>query len=264
MHRRGLGGFFRGSSLVFRGFRLYSSSPGLTILGMIPPIIMAVIFIGILTALAFVVGPLTDVLLAFANDWAEGARIALRVVVIVAIIGGSGILLALSFTALTLAIGAPFYDVIAERVDTRLGAEDTASIAWWRGILRGLRDSAALIALAAGTAVGLFLIGLIPAVGSVIAAIVGAIVGGWLIAAELSGVAGERRGLSLGQRLRLLRGGTATTLGFGVTVFLLFLLPLGAVIVMPAAVSGATLLIRDLRGEPIDRRSTAPATSERR
>ena len=36
----------------------------------------------------------------------------------------------------------------------------------------------------------------------------------------------------------------ALTLGFGVATWLLFLVPLGAIIVMPAAVAGATMLSR--------------------
>jgi CysZ protein len=38
-------------------------------------------------------------------------------------------------------------------------------------------------------------------------------------------------------------------LGFGVTCYLLFLIPLAAVVAMPSAVAGATLLARRLVGE---------------
>jgi CysZ protein len=40
------------------------------------------------------------------------------------------------------------------------------------------------------------------------------------------------------------------SLGFGVSVFLCFLIPFGAVLVMPAAVAGGTLLTRYLHGQP--------------
>jgi CysZ protein len=39
-------------------------------------------------------------------------------------------------------------------------------------------------------------------------------------------------------------------LGFGVAVFCCFLIPLGAVFVMPAAVAGGTLLARRVLGQP--------------
>ncbi|MET0480604.1 MAG: EI24 domain-containing protein, partial [Mycetocola sp.] len=66
---------------------------------------------------------------------------------------------------------------------------------------------------------------------------------------ELSTVTFERRGLRLDDRRRLLKSQRSTTLGFGVAVFLLFLVPLGALVTMPAAVAGATLLARRSLGE---------------
>jgi CysZ protein len=43
----------------------------------------------------------------------------------------------------------------------------------------------------------------------------------------------------------------AQTLGFGVAVFCAFLIPLGAILLMPAAIAGATLLSRQVMGQPI-------------
>jgi CysZ protein len=40
-------------------------------------------------------------------------------------------------------------------------------------------------------------------------------------------------------------------MGFGVAVFVCFLIPFGAVLVMPAAVAGATLLTRHVHGQPV-------------
>jgi CysZ protein len=40
-------------------------------------------------------------------------------------------------------------------------------------------------------------------------------------------------------------------LGFGVAVFCCFLIPLGAILLMPAAVAGATLLSRTVLGQQI-------------
>ena len=49
----------------------------------------------------------------------------------------------------------------------------------------------------------------------------------------------------------------ALGLGFGSAVFACFLIPLGAVLVMPAAIAGATLLARRSLGKPIEITSTA-------
>jgi CysZ protein len=75
--------------------------------------------------------------------------------------------------------------------------------------------------------------------------VLGALFGGWFLALELTGFAFDARGLSLGEQRRMLRRSRSTTLGFGVVTYLLFLIPLVAVIAMPAAVAGATMLARN-------------------
>lgn len=72
----------------------------------------------------------------------------------------------------------------------------------------------------------------------------GAVVGGWLLALELTGTPFDARGLRLRDRRRALGRIRARTLGFGIATWVLFLVPLGAVVAMPAAVGGATLLMR--------------------
>jgi len=44
----------------------------------------------------------------------------------------------------------------------------------------------------------------------------------------------------------ILAGGRARTLGFGIATQLCFMVPLGAIITMPAAVAGSTILARAL------------------
>ena len=63
---------------------------------------------------------------------------------------------------------------------------------------------------------------------------------------------GEQR---LRHRRAALGARRATSLGFGVAVFCSFLIPLGAILLMPAAVAGAALLAREALGQPI----TAPS-----
>jgi CysZ protein len=82
--------------------------------------------------------------------------------------------------------------------------------------------------------------------------VLGAAVGGWLLAIELTGAPFQRRGRRLQDRRQVLRAHRPLTLGFGVAVFLSFLIPLGAILLMPAAVAGATLLSRRALGQPID------------
>ncbi|WP_278259308.1 hypothetical protein [Nocardioides convexus] len=55
----------------------------------------------------------------------------------------------------------------------------------------------------------------------------------------------EARGLDRAQRAALMKQHRGAMLGFGVCVQACFLIPLGGVAVMPAAVAGATYLARE-------------------
>lgn len=54
---------------------------------------------------------------------------------------------------------------------------------------------------------------------------------------------------ALPDRRAALKADRPTTLGFGMAVFVSFLIPLGAVLLMPAAVAGAALLTRRVLGQ---------------
>jgi CysZ protein len=101
-----------------------------------------------------------------------------------------------------------------------------------------------MVALAGGISLGHFLLCLVPLLGQTVVPVLGACVAGWMLTVELTSVAFDRRGYGLPKRLRLLWRYRALALGFGVPILLLFLLPFGAVIGMPGAVAGGTLIVR--------------------
>jgi CysZ protein len=123
-----------------------------------------------------------------------------------------------------------------------------------RMIWHSLVDSVRLFIFALIVGIPLFLTGLIPVVGQTVVPVLTAVFSGWVLSLELSGVPFERRGLRLVQRRQMLRRNRPLALGFGVATFVCFLIPLGAVLVMPAAVAGATLMTRRVYGLP----TTAP------
>ena len=125
-------------------------------------------------------------------------------------------------------------------------------VPFWSSLRRSLADSLRLVALSALIGVPLFAAGFIPVVGQTVVPVVGALVGGWFLALELVGAPFYRRGMRLPDRRARLRADRPTALGFGVAVFLCFLIPLGAVLVMPAAVAGAALLARRSLGQPVE------------
>ncbi|MEJ3743295.1 EI24 domain-containing protein [Actinomycetes bacterium KLBMP 9797] len=237
--------FFAGVGLFGRGLGMYVRSPRLVGLGLIPALISAIVYTAAFVALIYFVGDLAGAVTWFADGWSSGARETVRAFAGVAILGVAALIGVLTFTAVTLAIGDPFYEQISARVEQRFGGvPDEVEVSWWRSLRRSLGDSLRLIALSLLIGVPLFAAGFIPIVGQTVVPVLGALVAGWILALELVGVAFTRRGRRLPERRAALRANRATALGFGVSVFCCFLIPLGAVLLMPAAVIGGTLLAR--------------------
>jgi CysZ protein len=101
----------------------------------------------------------------------------------------------------------------------------------------------------------------VPLIGTVLAVVVGTFLSGRLVALELTTRPLEARGMTRQQRRAALHPHRARVLGFGVAVHLSFLIPGGAVIVMPAAVAGATVLAKHVLGEATPREVSAPEVS---
>ncbi|MBO0869626.1 MAG: EI24 domain-containing protein [Micromonosporaceae bacterium] len=244
-------GFVAGIGLFLRGLAIYGRNPGLVLLGVLPALITFVLLGGAFAVLVYFIDDVARAVTWFAGGWSTGLRNAIRVLAGIAILGAAGLIAVVGFTGLTVAIGDPFYERIAERVDGQLGDPPRiVETRWWRGLLRGVGDSIRLVLLSTTIGILLFLAGFLPVVGQTVVPVLGALFGGWALAIELTGVAMARRGFRLRERRRMLRRNRALALGFGVTVFVGFLIPLGAVLLMPAAVSGGTLLTRRVRGEP--------------
>jgi CysZ protein len=245
--------FLAGAGLLLRGLALYVRSPRLMLLGILPALISGALFVAAFAALLYFVDDLAGLLTPFADDWSEAGRRLIRVVAGLAVVGLAGLLGVLAFTAVTLAVGDPFYEKISERVEDRLGGTPGAvEVPFWASLRRSIADSLRLVAVSALVGVPLFAAGFIPLLGQTVVPVVGALVGGWFLALELAGAPFYRRGLRLPDRRSILKADRPTTLGFGTAVFLCFLIPLGAVLIMPAAVAGATLLARRSLGQSVE------------
>lgn len=254
-----LRGFAEGVALLFRGFRAWGSTPQAMLIGLVPGLITSIVFGAGIVTLLVNIDRVARWLTRFAADWDELWLSLLRVGVGIAVVGATALIAVYTFTVVTLAIGAPFFERISHAVDDRISpVTEGVPVPMLRGILRGVGEALAVLLLTIFIGLGLFLLGLIPLVGSITAATIGAFTGGWFLALELTAAAFERRGIRFSGRRRMLGARRSVTLGFGVATFLLFLVPFGALITMPAAVAGATLLTRRSLGEPTTASATGP------
>jgi CysZ protein len=241
-----------GVGLLGRGLSVITRRPRLFLLGALPPLVTSILFTIVLVVLVTHVDSWVPSLTGFAAGWAPGLRSLVQLLVGLALVAASVLLMVISFTTLTLTLGAPLYDLISEFVDAGLPdpppeTEDRLV----SSLGRAVRQSLALIAVSALAAVLLFAAGFVPVVGQTVVPVVSALVGGWLLGIELVGSALERRGvLTLRGRRELMRGRRLRVLGLCVPTFLLLSVPFLGVVVFPVATAAGTLLARQLRGEP--------------
>ncbi|MGY3336128.1 CysZ protein [Streptomyces filamentosus] len=221
--------------------------------GLLPGLVALVLYVAALVLLAFNATELVAWATPVADDWSELWRDIFRNAMTALLVGFSVFLAVVTFTAVTLLIGQPFYETLSEDVDRSQGGEVPESgLPLWRELLISARDSLRVLLRVAFYAVLLFACGFIPVVGQTVVPVLGFCVSGFFLTEELTAVALQRRGVELKERLALLRGRRGAALGFGVPLALVFVVPFVAVFLMPGAVAGATLMARDLRGETGD------------
>ncbi|WP_245679516.1 EI24 domain-containing protein [Actinomadura hibisca] len=237
---------FNGVGYFLRGLAWVARRPGQWLFGLIPAAIVLVVYVAGLSLLAANVGDVADWVTPFADDWSSGLRDTTRVIAGIAVLGASLFLAILTFTALTLLVGDPFYERIAVRVEeSQGGAPPEWDEPLLRQIVRMIGDTVLLALVAICLAVVFFACGFIPVIGQTVVPVVAACVSGYLLAGELTSIALERRGIFRRERFARLKRHRTLAVGFGAATFVVFLIPLGAVLAMPGAVAGATLLARE-------------------
>ncbi|MGW4561350.1 EI24 domain-containing protein [Streptomyces sp. NPDC004561] len=241
----GFGHLLKGQRWVARHGRQYG-------FGLLPGLITLVLYAAALAVLAVWGEDAVGWATPFADHWSSPWQGLFRGL-LTAVLFALGLLLAvLTFTAVTLLIGQPFYENLSEKVDADLSPDGTAprsDLPLWRELWTSARDSLRILVRAGLWGVLLFALGFLPLVGQTVVPVIGFFVTGFFLTEELAAVALQRRGVELRARLALLRSRKSLVWGFGAPLGLAFLVPFVAVFLMPGAVAGATLLARDLLGE---------------
>lgn len=244
--------FITGIRFLGQGFGYWRKRPRMMALGLVPAFIsLAVLAAGVIPLLLSL-GVITDWATPFADGWNPFWRSALRVAFGIVIAVATLVLAGVVFTALTLLIGDPFYQRIWRTVETDLGGDVPENDG---GFWVALGESVRLIALGALVALLALALGFIPLVGAAVATVTSVLLTGRVLARELTGRALNARDMNTYDRSRLFAAHRGRLLGFGAATQLCFMVPLGAVFIMPTAVVGATLLSRDL----LDGRPMLPA-----
>ncbi|NEC25603.1 hypothetical protein G3I20_03195 [Streptomyces sp. SID8111] len=248
----GFGYLLRGQRWVARHGKQYG-------FGLLPGLITLVLYAAALVALALWGQDAVGWATPFADDWSSPWQGLFRGFLTAVLFALALLLSVLTFTAMTLLVGQPFYESLSEKVDRDVSPDGTApesDLPLMRELWISARDSLRIIARALLWAVLLFALGFVPVVGQTVVPVVGFFVTGFFLTEELTAVALQRRGVELRDRLALLRTRKRLVWGFGTPLGLAFLVPFVAVFLMPGAVAGATLMARELSGEEIDEEGT--------
>lgn len=104
--------FFAGMALLGRGFAFWRRRPGMMALGLVPAAIVGILLVAGVVALAAALPGITVAVTPFADGWPGLWATVVRAAIGTAMIGAALVLVAISFTALTLIVGDPFYERI--------------------------------------------------------------------------------------------------------------------------------------------------------
>lgn len=236
-----------GPGHLLAGFGRWRTKPASMATGLLPAVIVFAVLAG--ATVGIILG--VDDVVAWATGSLDGAAAWLRTIVRAAI---SALLIVawlalavVTFVALTLLVGEPFYSRIWSETERELhGSVPQGAVGWRTSALdslrlvgRGLRGGALLI-----------LVGFVPVVGQVLVVVGGFSLAAWILANELLARPLEARGMDDRARRALIAGSRWHVFTFGLAVQACFWVPLGAVVAMPAAVVGATRLAGSLVHDP--------------
>jgi CysZ protein len=233
--------FITGVRFFGRGLGILLRSPRLLLLGALPAVLTTLLLTGGLVALVVWIDDLAALVTPFADDWASGWQTAVRITAGVLLFGAALTIGLISFSALTLAIGAPFYELIAEKVEDDLGLAPGADLPFWRALGLGLRGGLALVLRSLLFTIPLLIAGFVPVLGQTVVPVLLALVTAWFFALELVAVAYYRRGMTVKEQRTTLARRRGLALGLGLPASLLCAIPLLAIVVMPVAFTGGVL-----------------------
>ncbi|MCF3965067.1 EI24 domain-containing protein, partial [Streptomyces fuscigenes] len=215
--------------------------------GLLPGLVTLVVYAGALIALAYGADDAVSWATPFADGWASPWQGLFRGGMTVLLFALGLFLAVVTFTAVTLLVGQPFYEALSEAVERAESPDGTvpaSGLSWGRGILVSVKNSLYVLVRVAIWGVVLFALGFVPVLGQSVVPAVGFCVSGFYLTQELTAVAMERRRVGAREQLAWLKGRRTMALGFGVPLTLAFLVPVVPILLMPGAVAGATLMAR--------------------
>ena len=228
-----------GPQYLAQGLKLVLS-PGLRLFVLLPLAVNTLLFIGMIVLAMQQFGGWVDTFMPGLPSWLSFLECLLWPLFVVLVL----VIMFFSFTLLANIIAAPFNGFLAEKVEVVLrGRDDFPPFSWAeltamvpRTVGRELRKLAYFLP----RAIPLLILTFVPVL-NLLAAPLWILFGIWMMAVQYIDYPCATNKVSWDDMLAWLREKRWQSLGFGGTVYLSLLIPFVNILVMPAAVAGATL-----------------------
>ncbi|MNM70762.1 putative sulfate transport protein CysZ [compost metagenome] len=215
-------------------------SPNLRLFVLLPLAVNLLLFGGLIYFAGHQFGLWLDALMPTLPDWLSFLSYILWPLFVALLV----LMVFFTFTLVANIIAAPFNGFLAEKVEVVVRGEDTFPAFSWgelaamvpRTFSREMRKLGYFLP----RAIGLFVLSLIPVV-NVVAAPLWLIFGVWMMAIQYIDYPADNNKMSWQDMLAWLRQKRWQSLGFGGITYLALMIPGVNVLMMPAAVAGATL-----------------------
>jgi CysZ protein len=148
------------------------------------------------------------------------------------------------FTVIGRIIAAPFLEMLTRKVEVLAGpkVDQPVEIGFLQSILRVMVQESKRILIYIGVMIPLLALNLVPGLGSLFYAALAWLVTSFFLASEFLDYPLERRGHSLGSKMRYTKSLGLTGICFGSSVFIMGLIPILNLALLPLAAVGGTLL----------------------
>jgi len=174
-------------------------------------------------------------------------------VMVAAILAGFVLLVAIffSFSIVLNLIGAPFNGLLSEKVEAVLN-RDPVKIPggmkrFFSGLVRAIRGELRKYLYFALLAMVVLVVSFIPGINFFLAPVLSFLLGSWMMALEYLAYPMENHDQYFPEVRRWARANKMLCMGFGIMVLLLTITPILNLVVMPAAVAGATQMWNERR-----------------
>lgn len=228
-----------GSQYLSAGLKLVLS-PGLRLFVLLPLTINLILFVALIGFAVRQFSGWLDSLMGSLPNWLSFLDFLLWPLFVVLLL----LMVFFTFTLLANIIAAPFNGFLAEKVEVVVRGEDTFPPFSWNELLamvpRTLKRELRKLSYFLPRAIGLLILSLIPGL-NLIATPLWLLFGVWMMAVQYIDYPCDNNKVSWDDMLAWLRAKRWQSLGFGGITYVALLIPFVNILMMPAAVAGATL-----------------------